>query len=102
MLGLVFWDFLGTATSVSIYRLISMYNGSDRNTSAHTRFAKPLETRRTSHYPETNSIIHYISPTWSAKLWNLSLTVPSRGQLQVHCAQCWPKKCASSKSPGER
>ena len=28
---------------VSIYRLISMYNGSDSNTSAHTRFAKPLE-----------------------------------------------------------
>ena len=26
-----------------IYRLISMYNGSDSNTSAHTRFAKPLE-----------------------------------------------------------
>ena len=46
---------------VSIYRLISMYNGSDSKTSAHTRFAKPLETRRTSHYPETYSIIHYIS-----------------------------------------
>ena len=41
---------------VSIYRLISMYNGSDSNTSAHTRFAKPLGTRRTSHYPETDSI----------------------------------------------
>ena len=68
-----------TPESVSIYRLISMYNGSDSNTSAHTRFAKPLETRRTSHYPETYSIIHYLSPTWSAKPWNLSLTVSSRG-----------------------
>ena len=48
---------------VSIYRLISMYNGSDSNTSAHTRFAKPLETLRISHYPETYSIIHYLSPT---------------------------------------
>ena len=38
-----------------------MYNGSDSNTSAHTRFAKPLETRRTSHNPETYSIIHYLS-----------------------------------------
>ena len=38
-----------TIVSVSIYRLISMYNGSDSNTSAHTRFAKPLKTRRTSH-----------------------------------------------------
>ena len=49
-----------------------MYNGSDSNTSAHTRFAKPLETLRTSHYPETYSIIHYLSPTWSAKPWNLT------------------------------
>ena len=56
-----------------------MYNGSDSNTSAHTRFAKPLETRRTSHYPETYSIIYYLSPTWSVKPWNLSLTVSSRG-----------------------
>ena len=44
-----------------------MYNGSDSNTSVHTRFVKPLETRRTSHYPEMYSIIHYLSPTWSAK-----------------------------------
>ena len=71
-----------TISCVSIYRLISMYNGSDSNTSAHTRFAKPLETRRTSHYPETYSIIHYLSPTWSAKPWNLSLTVSSRGNTQ--------------------
>ena len=42
-------------SGVSIYRLISMYNGSDSNTSAHARFAKPLETLRTSHYPETYS-----------------------------------------------
>ena len=61
------------------YRLISMYNGSDSNMSVHTRFAKPLETLRTSHYPETYSIIHFLSPTWSAKPWNLSLTVSSRG-----------------------
>ena len=64
---------------VSIYRLISIYNGSDSNMSAHTCFAKPLETLRASHYPETYSIIHYLSPTWSAKPWNLSLTVLSRG-----------------------
>ena len=64
---------------VSIYRLISRYNGSDSNTSAHTRFAKHLETRRISHYPETYSIIHHLSRTWSAKPWNLSLTVSSRG-----------------------
>ena len=31
-----------------------------------TPFAQPPETRRTSHYPETHSIIHYLS-TWSAK-----------------------------------
>ena len=45
---------------VSIYRLISMYNGSDSNTSAHTRFAKPLETRRTTpknvDMTKTNSV----------------------------------------------
>ena len=64
---------------VSIYRLISMYNGSDSNMSAHTRFAKSLETLRTIHYPETYRIIHYLSPTWSAKPWNLSLTISSRG-----------------------
>ena len=43
-----------------------MYDGSDSNTSAHAPFAQPPETRRTSHYPETHSIIHYLS-TWSAK-----------------------------------
>ena len=64
------------STSVSIYRLISMYNGSDSNKSAHTRFAKPLETRRTSQYPETYSIIHYLSPTWSAKPWSF---LPQQG-----------------------
>ena len=40
-----------------------MYNRSDSNTSAHTRIAKPLEILRTSNYPETYSIIHYLSPT---------------------------------------
>ena len=44
-----------------MFRLISMYNGSDSNSSAHTRFAKPVETRRTSYYPGTHSIIQYIS-----------------------------------------
>ena len=42
--------FSSSLLCVSIYRLISMYNSSDSNTSAHTRFAKPPETRRTSHY----------------------------------------------------
>ena len=46
---------------VSIYRLISMYNGSDSNTSAHTRFVKPLETRsaiiyRSSMHRATSSL----------------------------------------------
>ena len=35
---------------VSIYRRISMYNGSDSNTSAHTRFAKPACERDVVFY----------------------------------------------------
>ena len=45
-----------------------MYNGSDSNTSAHTRFAKPLETRRISHsHPLVTSTLRrqsvYRAPT---------------------------------------
>ena len=50
-------DATGSRKSVSICRLISTYNGSDSSTSAHTRFAEPLETRRTSHYPETAGMV---------------------------------------------
>ena len=39
-----------------------MYNGSDSNTSEHTRIAKPLETRRTSH----EGLFHQLSDLYKA------------------------------------
>ena len=79
-----------------------MYNGSDSNAAAHTRFTKPLEPRRTSHYPETHSIIHHLSPLTaggaqglgedlavSSRLADLQPCRTARHHLLQEFATCW-------------
>ena len=84
-----------TISCVSIYRLISMYNGSGSNTSAHTRFAKPLEIRRTSQYPETYSIIHYLSQQLCVTSTGTLMAAKAGTKRPMHGA-CKPKKATQT------
>ena len=74
--------------SVSIYRLISMYNGSDSNTSARTRFAKPLETRRTR-----------VKVTRVKVLWRVH-KFTSRGNLHTTSQNCSCRCSNHNGTPG--
>ena len=58
--------------SVSIYRLISMYNGSDSNMSAHTRFAIPL----VYSYYSMVATEEILGRRWQA--WRSMLFIPSK------------------------
>ena len=84
-----------TISCVSIYRLISMYNGSGSNTSTHTRFAKPLEIRRTSQYPEMYSIIHYLSQQLCVTSTGTLMAAKAGTKRPMHGA-CKPKKATQT------